>query len=184
MQETAALYGISEPTLYRILQRQTTSHALRRADFGVPRVPPKAELERYIALIAAMKVRTSNRKGRHLSTAGVIRLLECYGIETPEGLIHVPNGALKTPTVNRYLKQWGYDRTTLLRPSPAVRFQATSIKECWHFDLSPSDLKQPKARATILTLDGIQGQQREYITWLLDQCAGASASRPYAGTPE
>jgi hypothetical protein len=145
MQETAALYGISEPTLYRILQRQTTPHALRRADFGVPRVLPKAELERYIELIAAVKVRTSNRKGRHLSTDGVIRLLECYGIATSEGLIHVPKGALKTPTVNRYLKQWGYDRTTLLRPPPAVRFQATASNECWHFDLSPSDLKQLKA---------------------------------------
>src|SRR4029450_13060734 len=29
------------------------------------------------------------------------------------------------------------------------------------------------ARATILTLEGIQGQQREYLAWLLDQCAGA-----------
>jgi hypothetical protein len=105
MQETAALYGLSEPTLYRILQRQTTPHALRRADFGVPRVFPKAELERYIELIAAVKVRTSNRNGRHLSTAGVIRLLERYGIATSEGLIQVPKGALKTPTVNRYLKQ-------------------------------------------------------------------------------
>ena len=105
MQETAALYGISEPTLYRILQRQTTPHALRRADFGVPRVLPKAELERYIELIAAVKVRTSNRKGRHLSTAGVIRLLERYGIATSEGWIQVPKGALTTPTVNRYLKQ-------------------------------------------------------------------------------
>jgi hypothetical protein len=145
MQETAALYGISEPTLYRILQRQTTPHALRRADFGVPRVLPKAELERYIELIAAVKVRTSNRKGRHLSTAGVVRLLERYGIATSEGLIQVPQGALTTPTVNRYLKQWGYDRTTLLRPPPAVRFQATASNECWQFDLSPSDLKQLKA---------------------------------------
>jgi hypothetical protein len=145
MQETAALYGISEPTLYRILQRQTTPHALRRADFGVPRLLPKAELERYIELIAAVKVRTSNRKGRHLSTADVIRLLERYGIATSEGLIQVPKGALKPPTVNCYLKQWGYDRTTLLRPPPAVRFQATSSNECWHFDMSPSDLKQLKA---------------------------------------
>jgi hypothetical protein len=145
MQATAELYGISEQTLYRILQRQTTPHALRRADFGVPRVLPKAELERYIELIAAMKVRTSNRKGHHLSTDGAIRLLEHYGLGTSEGLIQVPLGTLKTPTVNRYLKQWGYDRTTLLRPPPAVRFQASHSNECWHFDLSPSDLKQMKA---------------------------------------
>jgi hypothetical protein len=35
----------------------------------------------------------------------------------------------------------GYDRATLLRQPPAVRFQATYSNECWHFDLSSSDLK-------------------------------------------
>jgi hypothetical protein len=105
MQEAAELYGISEQTLYRILQRHATPHALRRAGFRVPRVLPKAELERYVELMAAMKVRTSNRKGRHLSTDGAIRLLEHYGLERSEGVIHVPLGTLKTPTVNRYLKQ-------------------------------------------------------------------------------
>lgn len=27
------------------------------------------------------------------------------------------------------------------------------------------------ARTTVLELEGIQGQQRRYITWLLEQCA-------------
>ena len=49
---------------------------------------------------------------------------------------------LTKTTVNRYLKRWGYDRETLGRPPPAVRFQATQSNECWHFDLSPSDLKR------------------------------------------
>jgi hypothetical protein len=43
--------------------------------------------------------------------------------------------------VNRYLKRWGYDHATLLKQPPAVRFQAQHSNECWHFDLSPSDLK-------------------------------------------
>jgi hypothetical protein len=54
---------------------------------------------------------------------------------------------LKKTTVNRYLKQWGYDHHTLLQPPPAVRFQAQHSNECWHFDLSPSDLKHVKAPA-------------------------------------
>jgi type II secretory pathway predicted ATPase ExeA len=43
-----------------------------------------------------------------------------------------------------------------------------------------NDLRRPAmeeigARATVLTVDGIQGQQREYITWLLDQCGTSEA---------
>jgi hypothetical protein len=34
----------------------------------------------------------------------------------------------KTTTVNRYLRQWGYDHETLLRQSAAVRFQAEAFK--------------------------------------------------------
>jgi len=57
--------------------------------------------------------------------------------------------AIKKPTVNRYLKHWGYDHETLRRPPPAVRFQADYSNECWHFDLSPSDLKQVKSPAWV-----------------------------------
>jgi hypothetical protein len=46
--------------------------------------------------------------------------------------------------VNRYLQQWGYDRTTLSRQPAAVRFQAEHSNDCWQFDMSPSDLKQIK----------------------------------------
>ena len=40
-------------------------------------------------------------------------------------------------------------------------------------DLRRLAMEEIGARATILTLEGIQGQQRDYIAWLLDQCAGA-----------
>lgn len=71
----------------------------------MPRILPLAELERYIELIAAIKVRTANRERRHLSTGEAIRLLEAYGIETPTGVVQAPPGVLKRPTVNTYLRQ-------------------------------------------------------------------------------
>jgi hypothetical protein len=80
MQETAQLYGVSEVTLYRALHLQERPRALRRSDRGEPRVMPKAALERYCEIIAAIKVRTSNKQGRHLSTAETIRLLDSIGI--------------------------------------------------------------------------------------------------------
>jgi hypothetical protein len=121
----------------------------RRMDRGVPRVLPKGELDRYLELIAAVKLRTTNRKGRHLSTGEAIRLLEDYGLETPQGRVQAPKGVLKTATVNRYLKQWGLDWRTLRREPPAVRFQAQHSNELWQFDISPSDLKQLKTPAWI-----------------------------------
>lgn len=115
VQEIAQLYGISEDTVYRTLREVNVVRPVRRVDCDVPRVIPKAGLERYCEIIAAIKIRTSNRKGRHLSTVQAIRLLEEDGINTPDGHVTVPVGLLKPTTVNRYLNKWGYDRDTLLR---------------------------------------------------------------------
>ncbi|MCA1991193.1 MAG: IS481 family transposase [Coleofasciculus sp. S288] len=147
VQEIAQLYGVSEDTLYRVLRELPQPRILRRADYGTPRVMPQTTLERYCEVIAAIKVRTSNRKGRHLSTTEAIRLLEEHGIHTPTGHVQAPVGQLKKTTVNRYLKQWGYDHNRLRRQPPAVRFQAENTNDCWHFDLSPSDLKHVKTPA-------------------------------------
>jgi hypothetical protein len=88
----AALYGVSRATLYRGLRRQP--RPLHRADRGKPKVIPATELERYCETIAAMKLRTLNGKGRHLSTAQAIRILEEHGVETPAGPIRLPPGLL------------------------------------------------------------------------------------------
>jgi len=142
--ETAELYGISEQSLYRALAKYRRPKALRRSDRGVPRVLPADQMEQYCELIAAVKVRTSNRQGRHLSTPEAIRLIEEFGVQTPEGLVKVPPALLKSTTVNRYLRLWGYDKSTWARQPVAVRFQAEHSNDCWQFDLSPSDLKQIK----------------------------------------
>ncbi len=138
---TAALYGVSRATLYRALRQQLRPRALRRADRGQPRKLPAAELERWCEIIAALKLRTTNKKGRRLSTARALELMEQHGVETPDGLVRPATGLLRRTTVNRYLRQWGYDQARLTRAPAAVRFQARRSNELWQFDLSPSDLK-------------------------------------------
>ena len=144
IQDTAELYGVSTETVYRNLRHYTQPRSVRRADYGQPRVMPKPELLRYCEVIAALKIRTSNNQGRHLSTVQAIKLLEEHGINTENGHIVAPPGLLKKTTVNRYLKQWGYDKERLSRQPPAVRFEAEYSNQCWHFDLSSSDLKRLK----------------------------------------
>jgi hypothetical protein len=131
MQETAALFGVSEQTVYRSLAHQGSSRVgPKRADRGAPRVLSQAEFDRYLDLIAAIKLRTSNRKGRHLSTSEAIRLLEDYGLETPGGWVQAPKGVLKRATINRHLKKRGLDWRTLRREPPAVRFKPSSVMSC------------------------------------------------------
>lgn len=144
IEEAAATYGVSVDTLYRALRSSFRPKVAHRSDRGNPRKLSHQEMERYCEIIAAFKIRTSNKKGRHISTARAIELLEEYGMETPDGLVQPPPGLLTKSTVNYYLKAWGYDHTSMTRQPPAVRFQAESSNDCWHFDLSPSDLKQIK----------------------------------------
>ncbi len=82
IQETANLYGVSEDTIYRILRERKVIKSARRVDCGQPRVMPKTTLERYCEVIAALILRTSNKKGRHLSTSRAIRLLEVSAVNS------------------------------------------------------------------------------------------------------
>ncbi|HRH45811.1 MAG TPA: IS481 family transposase [Pyrinomonadaceae bacterium] len=144
VEEVAFTFGISASNLYRILRERQHRQTKHRSDQGKPRHLSTSEMERYCQIIAAMKIRTLNKKGHHLSTGRAIELLESHGIHTPEGFVQIPSGTLSKPTVNRYLKLWGYDHRTLTKEAPAVRFQADFSNELWQFDLSPSDLKHLK----------------------------------------
>ncbi len=141
VQEFATLYAVSDSSVYRALRAKRSPKQLRRSDAGTTRILPLSEMECYCQIIAAMKLRTQNKKGHHLPTSEALRLLGEYGIETKEGLKKVPKGLLKKSTVNRYLKQWGYDFLSMSIQPVSVRFQAKYANDCWHFDLSPSDLK-------------------------------------------
>lgn len=140
----AEAYGVSVWTIYRALRELTRPKSVRRSDHGSTRAMPAAGMERYAEIVAALKIRTSN-KSRHLSTARAIRLLEEDGVETPDGLVRAPAGLLKRATVDRVLRASGLDHARVVRPIAAVRFQAKRSNELWHFDMSPSDLKQVEA---------------------------------------
>jgi hypothetical protein len=165
----AELYGVSADTVYRALRELPAARPAHRADFGHPRVLPQAQLERYCELIAALKLRTTNKKGRHLSTARAIELLEDYGVETRNGLEQAPKGVLNKATVNRYLERWHLDQPRLTRQPPAVRFQAECANECWQFDMSPSDLKQVEAP---LWIDPTRGAPTLMLFSVVDDRSG------------
>ena len=145
VKSTAELYAVSRATLYRLVRGDRRPKDAHRIDRGHPRLMPAAGIERWCAIIAAMKIRTTNRKGRHLSTVRILQLLVEHGVDTPEGFQRLAPGALTASTINRHLRRLGYDHERMVRPPPAVRFQAEHSNALWHFDMSPSDLKQLKA---------------------------------------
>jgi hypothetical protein len=145
MKSTAQLYAVSRATLYRLLGGDRRPKDAHRADRGCPRLMPAPEIERWCEIVAAMKVRTTNRKGRHLSTVRILQLLVEYGVDTPDGFQKLAPGKLTASTLNRHLRRLGYDHARMIRQPPAVRFQAERSNALWHFDMSPSDLKQLKA---------------------------------------
>lgn len=166
----AELYGVSDATLYRALRELQKPQAACRSDRGRTRKMPISQMERYCELIAALKLRTTNKKGRHLSTGRALELLEQYGVETPQGLVQAPPGKLTKATVNRYLQLWGYDLLHLTRQPPAVRFQAEQSNACWQFDLSPSDLKHVESPSWI---EPGRGQPLLMLFSVVDDRSGA-----------
>ena len=169
IQEAAKAYDVSEATVYRALKRRPYPRTAHRIDQGLPRVLPADQLEQYCEVIAALKLRSTNQKGRHLSTAEAIRLLETYGVETPDGFVQAPPNVLKKPTVNRYLSAWGLDWRRLRREPPAVRFEAEQSNALWQFDISPSDLKRLKAPAWV---DESRGQPTLMLYSVVDDRSG------------
>ncbi len=167
----ADAYGISIWTLYRALRELNRPKSVRRADHGTSRIAPQPEMETYAEIIAALKIRTANRKGRHISTARAIKLLEEDGVVTPDGLVRAPPGILKRATVDRLLRVSGLDYARVTRPVAAVRFQARRSNELWHFDMSPSDLKQVEAP---LWVEEGRGRPTLMLFSVVDDRSGAS----------
>ena len=142
MASTCRLYAVSRATLYRALRGEHRPRDAHRADRGHARVMSDGEIERWCEIVAAVKKSTTNRKGRHLSTARALKLVEEHGVHTPDGHRKLAPGLLTISTLNRHMRRLGYDHARMTREPAAVRFQAEHANDLWHFDLSPSDLKQ------------------------------------------
>ena len=146
MASTAELYDISRATLYRLLRGERRPKDAHRADRGQSRTMPDGEIEWWCEVVAAMKSRTTNRQGRRLSTKRILEIVTEHGVETPDrGLVKLPLGRLAASTLNRHMRQRGYDTERMTREPASVRYQAERANMLWHFDMSPSDLKQLKA---------------------------------------
>ncbi|SFL23509.1 Integrase core domain-containing protein [Pseudovibrio ascidiaceicola] len=167
----ADIFGVSPSTVYRALNALHKPKGLRRSDRGKPRKIPEREMDRYCELIAALKIRTTNKKGRHLSTNRAIELLEEHGVHTPEGHFQPQKGLLKRSTVNRWLNDWGLDYLCMTRATPAVRFEARHANACWQFDMSPSDLKHIRQPAWI---DPKRGELTLMLYSVVDDRSGVS----------
>jgi hypothetical protein len=142
VEDTATSFNVSISTVRRALKAHHQPQSTHRKDFNHPRVTTQEEMTRYCELIAALRFRTTNKKGRQLSILECIRLLEQCGVETKQGLIVAPKGLLKRSTVSRYIKRWGYDNRSICISPPYTSFQAVYSNDCWQFDFSPSDLKK------------------------------------------
>ena len=141
--EFAQNFGVTSSTVYRQLRQCIEFSHHKRKDFNQPRTISPDDMLMYCRLIAALKIRTSNKNNRHLSTPKCIEILELHGVETGHGLVKAPLGVLKKSTVNRYITQWGFSHNSMLSVEPVVvRFEAEESNDCWQFDFSPSDLKK------------------------------------------
>jgi hypothetical protein len=76
----AESFGVSESTIRRQLREHIHFSIENRIDKNIPRVISKTDMLLYCQLIAALKIRTSNKKNKHLSTQACIRILEEHGV--------------------------------------------------------------------------------------------------------
>ena len=142
MASTCRLDVVSRAPLYRALRGERRPRDPHRADRGQARVMNDGEIERWCEIVAAMKKSTTNRKGRHLSTARALKLVKEHEGHKPEVRRKLSPGLLTISMLNRHMRRLGYDHARMTRAPATVRSQAEHDNDRWHFDLSPPALKQ------------------------------------------
>jgi hypothetical protein len=174
IESTATLYGVSRATLYRELNHEPRPRSARRADFGQSRKLSKADLDKYCEVIAALKLRTENKKGHHISTGKAIEILEQHGVDAGQyGFLKVSPGCLDKSLINRHMKLLGYDHKRLHFERPCIRFQAEHSNDGWQFDISPSDMKELEEPSWI---EPGRGKPTLCLFSIVDDRSGASYS--------
>ena len=135
-------FGVSVSTIRRALREYTKPSLVKRSDFNLPRTISPVEMKQYCELIAALKIRTTNKKGRHISTGKALWILENHGVEIEGRKILIPKGLLTTSTINRHLKRQGFSGKNLWIEPVVVHFQAEKSNDCWQVDFTFSELKR------------------------------------------
>jgi len=141
-QETARAFNVSLSTVRRALKNYRQPRSVQRSDYNQSRKISTDEMLHYCELIAALKIRSTNRRGKQLSTSRALEILEEHGVDVDGKRITSPKGLLTKSTVNRYLKRFGMASKNFRCEPVVVRFQATYSNECWQLDFTPSDLKR------------------------------------------
>jgi transposase len=141
-EEAAKGFDVSLSTVRRAVRTYRRPKSAKRRDFNHPRTTSAAEMQNYCELIAALKIRTTNKKKRHLSTPRALWILENHGVEVEGTKVIAPKNVLKKSTVNRYLKRLGFSPKGLLLEPIVVHFQAEHSNELWQMDFTPSELKK------------------------------------------
>ena len=141
-EEVAQSFKVSLSSVRRALKTYQKPSLVKRSDFNCPRNLSFSEMKRYCELIAALKIRTTNKKGRHLSTPRALWILENHGVEVDGEKFIVPKGLLAKSTVNRYLKRQGFSPKGLWIEPVVVHFQAEHSNEFWQVDFTTSELQK------------------------------------------
>ena len=141
IEEAAHAFQVSVSTVRRALKHYRQPRTAHRADYNHSRKISATEMLQYCEVIAALKIRSTNRKGKQISTPMAINILENHGIEVEGKRIMAPKGLLTKPTINRYLKRFSLSPKYFHCEPVVVRFQATYSNECWQLDFTPSELK-------------------------------------------
>jgi hypothetical protein len=138
VKRTAAIFGCSCETVYRQIARQRGPRRCTRSDQGQPRQATEPDFRRWVEIVAAVKLATRNKKGRHLSTSRAIELAE-EGVYLEGRFEQIPKGGLRRSNCDRWMHRLGISIRHSLRQTPAIRFEARESNECWQFDVSVSD---------------------------------------------
>ncbi|AXA34458.1 DDE-type integrase/transposase/recombinase [Francisella adeliensis] len=165
IKEYASYYGISIASVYRQLSKYKYVDKVR-SDSGSTRAIHKSNLTKYCKIISALKLKTSNQRN-NIFTRKCISILETEGVSLNGEHIKVAKDLLKRSTVDKYLKKFELDYSTIKNVEPVVsRFESTYSNECWQFDFSVSNLKRIN-----------QDSKDLYIANIVDDKSGVAFSR-------
>lgn len=138
IERTAFMFNCCKQTVYSQLSRIEKLHKVIRKDHGHTRYCEETDFKRWVEIVAAIKLATLNKKGRHLSTSKAISLAE-EGFYLEARFEQIPKGVLTRSSCDRWMRSLGINIQGTLRQLPCIRFEAKESNECWQFDISISD---------------------------------------------